>query len=458
MASTNISRTQTGGNRKTWTLSVWLKRADIASDQVIFKSYTSANDHIYVRFNSNNDMYMESATGGASKISFTTNRKFRDIGAWMHVCLKVDMSQVTSTDRWKLFINGIDEADVGGYSSSNYASQNDDLAMNLNGATLYIGSHQSSGEYFEGVMSHYQYIDGLALAPTEFGEVDSTSGIWKIKTGSYGTPGTNGFHLKMEDSSNLDLDSSSNALTFTTTGTLTATKDNPSTNYPTGNPLLWSSSWTGSLTNGNNTLVGSSSGDTYNSLFSTLAAHKKGKWYAEFKLTTSGNADIIAGIASPEASQKSAQSAKIFSSSYITNGNGYGLSLYDGIVYYQNAGSTGQSDISGDMTQNDIVGIYLDLDANKIYFAKNGAVLNSGTGIAITNDIYNFTAADAAQSTAAGGDMNFGNGYFGTNVISGAVADAGGEGLFKYNPSTGTFDGSSKDFRCLNTKNIATYG
>ena len=110
------------------------------------------------------------------------------------------------------------------------------------------------------------------------------------------------------------------------------------------------------------------------------------------------------------------------------------------------------------MTQNDIVGIYLDLDANKIYFAKNGAVLNSGTGIAITNDIYNFTAADAAQSTAAGGDMNFGNGYFGTNVISGAVADAGGEGLFKYNPSTGTFDGSSKDFRCLNTKNIATYG
>ena len=37
--------------------------------------------------------------------------------------------------------------------------------------------------------------------------------------------------LKMEDRTNLDLDSSSNAHTFTTTGTLTATYDNPSNNF-----------------------------------------------------------------------------------------------------------------------------------------------------------------------------------------------------------------------------------
>jgi hypothetical protein len=41
----------------------------------------------------------------------------------------------------------------------------------------------------------------------------------------------------MEDRTNLDLDSSSNAHTFTTTGTLTATYDNPSNNFATLNPF-----------------------------------------------------------------------------------------------------------------------------------------------------------------------------------------------------------------------------
>ena len=54
--------------------------------------------------------------------------------------------------------------------------------------------------------------------------------------------------------------------------------------------------------------------------------------------------------------------------------------------------------------------------------------------------------------------MNFGNGYFGTTAVTSGVADAGGVGLFEYDPSAGTFDGSSKDFRALCTNNIATYG
>ena len=41
----------------------------------------------------------------------------------------------------------------------------------------------------------------------------------------------------MEDRSNLDLDTSSNAHTFTTSGNLTATYDNPSNNFATLNPL-----------------------------------------------------------------------------------------------------------------------------------------------------------------------------------------------------------------------------
>ena len=111
--------------------------------------------------------------------------------------------------------------------------------------------------------------------------------------------------------------------------------------------------------------------------------------------------------------------------------------------------------------------MYLDLDNNKLYFAKNGTLENSGTGVSITapsslaNQGY-FPAAGYfdgdGSANAAYFYHNFGNGYFGTDLIASASADAGGEGQFKYNPSTGTFDGSSKDFRALCTNNLATYG
>ena len=68
MASTNIYRTQTTGDTKTWTYSAWLKKGSVGNDQVIFKSYTSGSDYIYLRFNSNNDMYMESAKSVARGI------------------------------------------------------------------------------------------------------------------------------------------------------------------------------------------------------------------------------------------------------------------------------------------------------------------------------------------------------------------------------------------------------
>ena len=58
------------------------------------------------------------------------------------------------------------------------------------------------------------------LTPTTFGETDSTSGIWKFKSPSGVTWGTNGFHLKFENSGALGTDSSGNSNTFTVNGNL----------------------------------------------------------------------------------------------------------------------------------------------------------------------------------------------------------------------------------------------
>ena len=131
------------------------------------------------------------------------------------------------------------------------------LFENTSSCETLVGARKSGSTYNNisgGFMSHVHVVDGTAYDASAFGETDSTSGMWKIKTGSYATAGTNGFHLKMEDSSNLDLDSSSNAHAFTTVATLTATKDNPSNNFCTMNPVdnYWASA---TFSNGNNVVI-----------------------------------------------------------------------------------------------------------------------------------------------------------------------------------------------------------
>ena len=130
----------------------------------------------------------------------------------------------------------------------------------------------------DAVLSHVHFIDGTAYQASTFGSTDSTTGIWKINTSPSVTYGTNGFFLKMEDSSNMDLDSSGNSHSFTTAGTLMASKDNPSNNFPVLNRML---SATPPTTNGHTTITKTNSG--YKPGLATFGAHS-GKYYAEFKL------------------------------------------------------------------------------------------------------------------------------------------------------------------------------
>ena len=111
---------------------------------------------------------------------------------------------------------------------------------------LWIGANprqqQGSGhQYFNGLISHFHYCSNYSYAASDFGETDSTTGEWKIKTSPNVQYGSEGFFLKLEDSSNMDLDSSGNNKTLTTTGTVTKTEDNPSNVFATWNNL-WAQS------------------------------------------------------------------------------------------------------------------------------------------------------------------------------------------------------------------------
>ena len=212
------------GSNSVFTLSFWVKRAKLGAIQTLYSAGSSSEG----KFVFNAEDQLEISDGGSDVVK--TTRLFRDVGAWYHIVLAYDTGE-SGTDKVKLYTNGTLE--------SAYATDNRSTASPLNyvNDTVQQNIGADTSNPFYGEMSHVQMVDGAQLAPTEFGEVDSTSGIWKIKTDVYGTPGTNGFALLMEDRTNLDLDSSSKAFTFTTSGTLTATYDNPSNNFCTMNPL-----------------------------------------------------------------------------------------------------------------------------------------------------------------------------------------------------------------------------
>ena len=193
MATAYISRTSAStGNRKTWTFSFWGKRQQISTtEQHAYGWYTDSNNRLDFGFLSTNTLVFREVVGGSTDIELITDRLFRDPGAWYHIVVAVDTTESVAADRVKIYINGTQETN---FSTETYPALNADTGNNVSGTTYLIGQTNSS-DYWTGSMSWVQLVDGLALAPTEFGSVDATSGMWKIKPGAYATPGTNGFAL-----------------------------------------------------------------------------------------------------------------------------------------------------------------------------------------------------------------------------------------------------------------------
>jgi len=453
MASTRAYYTQvTPTDNNTWTFSCWFKRGTLGGKQVLCSAYVDGANTTELSLTATGAIEYYEWQSSAYKGRLSTNRLCRDTGAWYHVVFVWDSDNATSGDRMKLYVNGVEETS---FAVDSNPSSGQATILNASGKVCEIGSQNSAG-YFSGEMSHVQFVDGLALAPTEFGEVDSTSGIWKIKTGAYATPGNNGFFLKMEDRTNLDLDSSSNAHTFSTTGTLTATYDNPSNNFATMNPLdnYYAAS---TFTNGNNTISTNAANKTFNT--STLAV-AAGKWYWEVKITTTGTENAEVGIASVLSTQSA--------------GGGGELNHSAGNYEYRSDGTKGNNNSNTSWgntwnTDDDIIGVALDLDNSKLYFSKNGVWQESGdptsgatgTGAAftvtapasqtLTGSLNAYTPAlgeEGAQTDVF--SVNFGNGYFGTTAVSSAEADDAGIGAMEYDVPAGYY--------CLCTKNIKAYG
>ena len=450
MASTYLSRTTSSATLATkYTLSFWVKRSTPGADMRMFNNYVDSNNSGQVYFDANDNLNLYDVQSGSSALQLVTNRVFRDVSAWYHIVIAVDTTQSTSSDRAKIYVNGTQETS---FSTNNYPSQDSSLSMQGVSASgqRRIGSHNGGGDYFDGCLTHLHFIDGTAYAASTFGETDSTSGIWKPKTAPSVTYGTNGFFLKFENSGAMGTDSSGQSNTFTVgAGTLTQNIDTSTNNFATLNPLHKGSTLTGyTFANGNNTITFGST--TYPYTFSTQAV-SSGKWYAEFKATANATTVGI-GISAGE------NDGTYFSHSQYD----YAYYGYNGNIQSNQAASP--AGYGSALSNNDILGVAMDLDNNKLYFSINGTFQNSGvptsgsTGTGAKSisapsstptGVYHFSVGD--QNTQAGSvQCNFGSGFFGTTAVASANADANGFGAFEYAVPSGYY--------ALCTKNIKEFG
>jgi hypothetical protein len=435
MASTTLTRTpSSAGNQKTWTLSAWVKNS-YGGMFFCVDSY-GATKSIQCDLYQGAD-YLEIAqyASGSGAWSLKTNRLFRDRNAWYHIVLSVDTTQATSSDRVKIYINGVRETS---FSTETYPSQNYDTGAN-SAVTHMIGNRPSASIYFDGSMTHFHFIDGTAYDASTFGETDATTGIWKPKTAPSVTYGTNGFFLKFENSGSMGTDSSPNGNNFAVSGTLTQTVDTPSNVFATLNAL--DNYYAGAtLSNGNTKSV---TGTNPAQVLTTMGV-SKGKWYWEVKATNLPSAYGTIGIC---------PTSPTSTSNFISSRANEYMYYSAGNLYYF-GGSTGTY---ASYTTGDIIGVAMDLDNNRLFFSKNGTWQNSAdpttstgaytiTAPASTDTGLYFPAVGYWDTGSGTFECNFGNGYFGTTAVSSATSDESGLGIFEYTVPSGYY--------ALCTKNI----
>ena len=221
--SAYLNRTpSSAGNRRTWTWSGWVKRSKLNVHQDLFTAGGSTSQpRTRFRFQSNNIISVGFNPTGSVWYLNTTSSAYRDTSAWCHIVLVCDTTQSTSSDRLKLYVNGVLQS----FGTASYVPQNTQTTINNNTYPHSIGREQSTaGRYFDGYLADIHFIDGQALSASDFGQYD-TNNVWQPKEYA-GTYGTNGFKLDFSDNSSnaaLGTDTSGNGNTWTVNNLSVAT-------------------------------------------------------------------------------------------------------------------------------------------------------------------------------------------------------------------------------------------
>jgi hypothetical protein len=210
------------GNRKTFSLSCWVKMATLDANQTLWDAAPSGqgNEDMFLIRSDNIPEWM-----GAGTTYSQATRVMRDPTAWYHILFVQDTTSDVADQRALMWING------------EYITNQASSTLSLNADATYwnntnlhsIGNRQHSSvgpsSRYGGYLSEAIQLDGYAAIPTDFGKFNS-NGVWvpidptDIVTAN---KGTNGFWLDFADSSNLGNDVSYSGLSVGTDNSWTTT-------------------------------------------------------------------------------------------------------------------------------------------------------------------------------------------------------------------------------------------
>lgn len=434
-------------NRTTWTWSGWVKRGSLTSDQVLFQGYSDANNFTVVLWDSSDKIQVQNRVAATATFNWVTTSVYRDPSAYYHVVVVFDTTQATSTNRIKIYVNGVE---ITAYTTQTTGSQNaTGFINNTNGHN--IGRSGAATQYFDGYLTETNFVDGQALTPSSFGEYDSITGVWEPKkyTGTYGT---NGFYLNFSDNSAataaaIGKDYSGNGNNWTpnnisvTAGvTYDSMLDTPTPfadggngrgNYATFSPIAkFAANASFTLTEGNLRYTQAVAQQTV-FIGSTIALpYGSGKFYYEINQISK---TVVGGDATTPFSlyikEFASAGSSITNLSYYLTGNG-------------NSGDPTGASLTGvsSIANNDVVMVAIDLVGGKLYLGKNNTWFNSGNPVASTGAVATNLANYSVFIPAVG------NG--GGNMTNFSCAINFGQRPFTYTPPSG--------FLALNTQNLPT--
>ena len=434
-----------------WTFSAWVKRSKLGTLQEIFYGEANSTNYCTIRFNDTSDTLTFKNRPGSTTSTLTTSAVFRDPNAWLHLVVVLDTSNGTAANRDIIYINGVRETN---FSTESHSGDGDVCYINSDGDAMKI-SKGNSASFFNGYMAEVYFIDGQALAASDFGEFDEDSPtIWKPKDASGLTFGNNGFYLDFKASGNLGNDANGGTdLTETNLAAVDQATDTCTNNFCTMNPLYNATSSPFTFTQGNCEVEQNTT--NWRTAAGTMGV-SSGKWYFEAKGGQGTNGYTHYGWSSDSwLTEKGVGSMN----EPTTNHNGPAVTYYgyQGNNYYSTASSTGNDTSYGDSWNNDnTIGCFLDLDNNKAYWSKDGTLQNSGTGYSIESGFTWFPIVGGYDMDAGGESVKLNFGGCPATTISSGNTD-GEYGNFEYT-TTITGDSVSKTFKALCTKNLAEFG
>ena len=456
MTNTYLSRSlETPTSQKKFTISFWFKNSGAGDGSTRYQWHaykSSAGDASWLGLGCNGSgQFLLTSWYGQTNV--TLSAEVKDPAAWSHVVVQVDTSQSTASDRVKFYLNG--EGPITTLATNSYPTQDTTFTWAESAGIMTWGCAWNSSPatygYTNGYLADCIYVDGQNIAPTVFGQTDSTTGEWKPKIVSGVTWGDSGSYLQFENSGAMGTDSSGNSNTFTVTSAPNnfQTMDTPSNNFMTMNRLDIGTDNNTVTRSGLRVDAGSTSGQSAQQHTRSTFALESGKWYWEMKVeANTASIGLLTASDSISATYSDAP---------------YNIVEYNqgGEIRWRKEGSAVTKTTGIDtFTTGDIVMCALDMDNKRAYFGKNGvwqgdpkpdpATRPSDAGNhapLLSNYFYHALSFDNSSGNSGRSDWNFGSPIF---SISSGNTDGNSFGTFEYAVPSGYY--------AVCTKNINSYG